>query len=74
MRYEVRFSKFHGGGVESTHRSLKEAIRITIRQAQWTDCICGCLYVIDTLKPEISHAELEHIVRTNQVKEYEAQD
>lgn len=72
MRYQVVMSKFHGGQLLSEHNSLREAIRKVLIATRNTDCQCGCLYVIDTMQPEISHNDLLHIVKTDQVEKYEA--
>ena len=47
-RYQVYSTAFHGGGFESSHRSLAEAEKVVEEKQKRTDCICGCLGIVDT--------------------------
>lgn len=43
--WNVVLTRFHGGGVVSTHRSLLAALRAA-RKERIADCTCGCCGVV----------------------------
>jgi hypothetical protein len=44
-KYVLVRTKFHGGGLISSHRSLEAAERAQ-RQYRKTDCTCGCARIV----------------------------
>jgi hypothetical protein len=63
MRYQLKLNKFYGDTVKSSHKSLKQAMRMAIKDSR--------LYVSDAEKPEITHDELRFVVQTGQIETYE---